>query len=134
MMGGSFCPTVMGLAKNNRGFGMSQIFVRKGPLDEVMLVVGHELGHVWTIPLKDQHDEEAKAFAFMLAWKDAIVEHDIAGLASSIRIGAPAENGLHNVALACVLDMKERGRDALAMYWDLLKRNLSVKRWVSADV
>ncbi|MEK7835220.1 MAG: hypothetical protein AAB298_03600, partial [Pseudomonadota bacterium] len=79
-------------------------FAVAGNLDEVMLVIGHELGHVLSPTLSNGRAEEAKAFAFEMAWANAIFTNDIAGLQSSINEAAlsmkPAQNGLHDLAFA----------------------------------
>ena len=37
---------IQGFAVNKKGFGVSEIFVKQAPLDELLLTIGHELGHV----------------------------------------------------------------------------------------
>lgn len=95
-------PGVVGLSINST----KEVFAVSGSLDEVMLTVGHEIGHVITPLLPDEHAEEAKAFAFEMAWAQAIFLHDIAGLRRSINQAAlgmkPASNGLHDLAFAFV--------------------------------
>jgi len=78
----------------------SEIFAVAGSMDEVMLTVGHELGHVIRERAKTSQEEEAKAFAFEAAWAKAILENDVAGLGASINAAAfsPARNGLHDIA------------------------------------
>ena len=94
---------IVGLSLNGAS---RQIFVVSGSLDEVMLVIGHELGHVVSLPLGNEQAEEAKAFSFEMAWARAIFTHDIAGLRISINEAAlsmkPAQNGLHDLAFAFV--------------------------------
>ncbi len=77
-----------------------EVFVAAGSMAEVMLAIGHELGHVVREPARTPQEEEAKAFAFEAAWARAIFENDIAGLRASINAAAlfPARNGLHDVA------------------------------------
>ena len=76
---------IVGLSLNGTS---RQIFVVAGSLDEVMLVIGHELGHVLSKPLHNEQAEEAKAFAFEMAWAQIIFTHDIAGLKASINQAA----------------------------------------------
>lgn len=94
---------IVGLSLNGTS---RQVFVAAGNLDEVMLVIGHELGHVFSPPLGNEQAEEAKAFAFEMAWARTIFLHDIAGLRNSINEAAlgmrPAQNGLHDMAFAFV--------------------------------
>src|SRR3989338_2377411 len=89
-------------SKGIQGFSVhltKEIVVKQNKLDVVMLVIGHELGHVLSPPLSNMHDEEAKAFAFELEWMKAIKQNNIANLAGNINIDfQPANNGLHDVA------------------------------------
>ena len=123
-LGGVWSEGIQGFALNSR----SSIFLREGPLDEVLLVAGHELGHVLTPQLPSMRDEEAKAFAFELAWMQAIHREDIAGLRGSIRLGAPARNGLHNVALDFVLGALRKGADALELFRSIAAGTLSASQ------
>ena len=77
-----------------------EIFVAAGKLDEVLLTLGHEIGHVIKKPARTVQEEEAKAFAFEAAWAKSIFDHDVAGLKNSINAAAlmPAKNGLHDAA------------------------------------
>lgn len=118
---------IQGFAINRKNLGnFSEIFVKKDFLDKTMLTLGHELGHVFTPPLRTIHDEEAKAFAFEIAWMKVIREENIGNLAQCITPDLPAENGIHNTAFAFVLSWLQKGMDAFTLYWDLVKRNLSV--------
>ena len=62
-----------------------RIFVRNGALDEVMLILGHEIGHIHTKQLPNIHDEEAKAFSFSIEWANKIREHNIGDLQENIK-------------------------------------------------
>ncbi len=114
--------TVVGLSLNSS----KQIFAVSGNLDEVMLVLGHELGHVITQVLPNRHVEEAKAFAFESAWANAIFEHDIGGLKGSINAAMlgmkPARNGLHDLAFEFVKSATMSGKDPLALHSELSGR------------
>ena len=113
---------VLGFAINRRHLGLiSEIFVKKDTLDRLMLTIGHELGHVLTRKLSNERDEEAKAFAFSLAWMKTIKENNIANLSTAIRLEPPAINGLHNVALDFVLDLIRNGREAFDVWMDLVR-------------
>ena len=76
--------------------------------------------------MPNKHDEEAKAFAFSLAWMKAIKENNIANLAASINLEKPARNGLHNIALDFVLKLTNAGRRAIDVYVELMKGNISI--------
>ena len=105
------------------------IFVRENDLDALMLVIGHEIGHVLTETLANSHDEEAKAFAFSIEWAKTIKEHDIANLGLNIKEAPdfqPARNGLHDVAFGFVDFMVKKGRKAMHLHDDLVKRYTSI--------
>ena len=98
-------------------------------LDALMVVVGHEIGHVLTKSLPNKHDEEAKAFAFSIEWAKTIKEHNIANLGLSIKDELdfrPARNGLHDVAFAFVDFMLKKGRKAIDLHSDLVRKYVSV--------
>ena len=106
-----------------------QIFVRENHLDVLMIVIGHEIGHVLTETLPNKHDEEAKAFAFSMEWAKTIKKHNIANLGMSIKDDIsfePARNGLHDVAFAFVDLMVKKGRKAIDLHRDLTKKYVSV--------
>ena len=120
-------PSTIGLSFNRRKYGLlSEIFIRNDSLARVMLTIGHELGHVLTETLDNQHDEEAKAYAFSLTWMKVIQQEDIAGLGNVIITERPAENGLHNVAFRFVEKMMRKGKDAGEIYIHFIERMLSV--------
>lgn len=111
---------VLGFAINRTGTGLaSEIFVRSDNLDRVMLVLGHEIGHVMNLSLNNIINEEAKAFAFTIAWMETIKEHDIAGIGKNIKLEAPATNGVHNVALEFVLNSIEEGIDCMKLFSEI---------------
>jgi len=108
-------PSITGFCFNKNGFGTSEIFVLQGELDHVMLTIGHEIGHCLSKSLNDPRDEEAKAFAFSLAWAKKIKEHNIGNLAMNIDLN-PAKNGIHDVALGFVFKLMKKGEEALDIY------------------
>ncbi len=112
---------IVGLSLNSTS--KKEIFAVAGNLDELMLVIGHELGHVLTPALSSQKAEEAKAFAFEMAWAQTIFLHDIAGLRNSINSAAlnmkPAANGLHDLAFAFVKAATAAGKEALQLHSQL---------------
>ena len=59
---------IQGFALNNS----KQIFVKNNELDSLMLTIGHEIGHVYTRCLTNNHDEEAKTFSFAMQWAKII--------------------------------------------------------------
>ena len=121
MFGTNWNDGIQGFAINRKDRGlMSEVFIKKGELDRIMLTIGHEIGHVLTIKKDNMLNEEAKAFAFSLAWMKAIKEKNIANLATSISLSRPAMNGVHNIALDFVLEQRAKGREALDIYYDII--------------
>lgn len=114
---GAWNEGIMGFSINTNGRGASNVFARADQLDRLMLTIGHEIGHVLTSALKNMHDEEAKAFAFSLAWMDAIRKNNIAGIGKNI-LPEPANNGLHDTAFAFVQALMKYGSSA----WDAFKQ------------
>ena len=122
-------PGIQGFAVNRKGKGYSCIFVKNNHLDALMLVLGHEIGHVITPRLPDLKDEEAKAFAFEMSWAKAIIEHNIAGLKGQFNVDfKPAANGIHNIAFGFVQSMINKGKDSLKLYWELVKGSVRVEK------
>ena len=123
---GSWNNGILGFSVNG---AEKRIFVRENHLDALMLVIGHEVGHVLTETLPNKHDEEAKAFAFSIEWAKTIKKHNIANLGLNIKDNIdfqPARNGLHDVALAFVDLMVKKGRKAMELHRDLTKNYLSI--------
>ena len=123
-----FAPAgVVGLSINRKEINaVSDIFILGGELDQVILTVGHELGHILTKPLKDKRDEEAKAFAFSFAWMKAIKERNIGELSSSLILDQPARNGLHDLAHNFVFNLLQKGKKALEIYLELIRGGLTL--------
>lgn len=121
--------------RNNGILGFSingkdkKIFVRENNLDILMIVIGHEIGHVLTETLSNKHDEEAKAFAFTIEWAKTIKEHNIADLGVNIKDELefkPAKNGLHDVAFSFVNFIIRKGKKAIELHDDLVKKYISI--------
>lgn len=127
-IGGRWNDGIQGFAINRKHIGhISEIFVIQGELDQLMLTIGHELGHVLTRKLNSPKDEEAKAFAFSIAWMKTIKENNIANLSTAITLERPAQNGLHNVALDFVLKLIKDGKQALDVYLELIRGFIGVE-------
>lgn len=106
-----------------------KVFVMENNLDSLMLVIGHEIGHVWTEALPNKHDEEAKAFAFSIEWSRTIKKNNVANLGLSIKENIdfqPARNGLHDVASSFVDFIVRKGKKPIDLHNDLVKRYISV--------
>lgn len=128
---GKWSEGIMGFAINKK---IPEIFVKENHLDQLMLTIGHEIGHVFTNSLTNKHNEEAKAFAFEVAWIKKITEHNIAGLQKSFRLDVtPARNGLHDVAFAHVKKWLKAGKKAIDIYWELVKGMLAVENTYTFD-
>ncbi len=125
--GGKFGPGIQGFALNRQGRGINEVFVRKNHLDQLMLTMGHEIGHVMSRTLSDDRDEEAKAFAFSVAWMEAIKENNIAGLAGSI-MPNPARNGLHDVAYEYLLELINKGKGAWQLFRELADGAITITK------
>ncbi|MBI4141123.1 hypothetical protein HY485_04775 [Candidatus Woesearchaeota archaeon] len=112
----------------NRGLkGISEVFVKKGLLDEVMVTLGHEIGHVISTTLNDVRDEEAKAFAFSIAWMRTIVDNNIAGLSNAINPN-PAKNGIHDVGFEFVQGQLQNKMSAFDIFLQLANGVLSITK------
>lgn len=122
---GAWSEGVQGFAINRNGKGINEIFAKRNHLDSLMLTIGHEIGHVMSFTLQDERDEEAKAFAFSMAWMKAIKENNIAGIADSIN-PKPAVNGVHDKAFEFVLGIAEEGSTAMEIFERLTRGELSV--------
>lgn len=115
-------PGILGLSINRSKEGLlSEILVKNDFLARVLLTVGHELGHVLTGPLDNPQDEEAKAYAFSLAWMKCIKENNIANLKEAIVTEIPAENGIHNIGFALVGKLMNAGKGAWEVYLEIIR-------------
>src|SRR3989338_3798868 len=120
--------STIGLSINRGAQGLlSEILVLNDTLPRVLLTLGHELGHVLTKTLGNAHDEEAKAYAFSLAWMNSIKEHNIANLADCIITESPAHNGLHNIAFNFINTLLNTGKDAWNIYTELITKTITIK-------
>lgn len=123
---GAWSNGILGFSLNGNE---KQIFARENRLDVLLIVIGHEMGHILTETLPNKLDEEAKAFAFTLGWAETIKKHNIAGLSSSIQNEfnfQPAKNGLHDAAFEFANLMVRKGRNALELFNDLSRSYTSI--------
>ncbi len=116
---------VQGFSINTNGKGINKVFVRANPLDKLMLTIGHEIGHVLTQSLSNPHDEEAKAFAFSIAWMNAVKDQNIAGIGNNI-LPEPAHNGLHDKAFAFVQWVIDNGTRAWDAFLQLARGEITI--------
>jgi hypothetical protein len=122
--GGEWSPNIQGFSIHRTG----EVVVRQNDLDVVMLVLGHEIGHVLSNPLTNVHDEEAKAFAFEMEWMKTIKENNIAGIGENINIDfTPANNGLHDVAFSFVKNLVSAGKRALDVFTELVNGEITMQ-------
>ena len=122
--------SIQGFAINRKPFSFSEVFVRQNCMDRAMVTLGHEIGHVLSKKLNNKRDEEAKAFAFSIAWLKAIKKHNIANLATCIRIGRPAENGIHDKALEFVDKLIMQGLEPMEIFYDVSNSQIKVDSYV----
>ncbi len=123
--GGRWSASIMGFSINRGLKGISEVFVKKGMLDEVMITLGHEIGHIISPTLNDVRDEEAKAFAFSIAWMRTIVENNIVGLNNAINPN-PAKNGIHDAGLEFVQEQLKNKMSAFDVFLQLTQGVLSI--------
>ncbi|MBI2661906.1 hypothetical protein HYX11_00410 [Candidatus Woesearchaeota archaeon] len=126
-------PNTVGLSINRSQQGLlSEIFILNDTLPRVLLTIGHELGHILTPALSNPHDEEAKAYAFSLAWMEIIKEHNIANLSHCIITETPADNGLHNISFNFVSKIIKTGKTAWETYQEIIKNILHLNPSLTA--
>ena len=132
--GGVWVPSIQGFSLNRNGKGINEIFVKKDALDSMMLTIGHEIGHVMTPSLNNSIDEEAKAFAFSLAWIETIRKHDIANLAAHISPN-PAKNGLHDRAFDFVVHIiNQEGKSAFQTFKEIANGEFKSEQIIECEV
>jgi hypothetical protein len=121
----NFRKGLQGFAINRKEQGqISEVVIKEDTIDRVMVILGHELGHVMSKRLNSKRDEEAKAFAFSMAWIKAIKEHNIAGLSTAVCIDRPARNGIHDFAHGFVINMIQSGKKAIDIFKGLISGEL----------
>jgi len=122
---GTFSPAVQGFAVNSNSRAANKIFIKQNYLDSLMLTIGHEIGHIMSHTLPDETDEEAKAFAFSMAWMEAIKQNNIAGIAECIS-PRPAKNGIHDKAFELVIEQAEQGKKAMEIFKEIVQGKISI--------
>lgn len=126
--GGSWNKGIQGFSVNHEGRQPSLVIVKEEDLDKVMITVGHEIGHVMAKRLDNKIDEEAKAFAFELAWINALFTENIAGLRASLNVTPqPANNGVHDVGFNFVLKQLMHDQEPLDVFDALSRKEISVE-------
>ena len=125
--GGRWNAGIQGFSINRGLKGVSEVFVKKAMLDEVMITLGHEIGHVISPTLNDVRDEEAKAFAFSIAWMRTIVDNNIAGLSNAINPN-PAKNGIHDAGFEFVQEQLKNKMSAFDVFMQLADGVLSITK------
>jgi hypothetical protein len=99
--------------------GTQSIFVLEAPLDEIMVTIGHEIGHLLARSADNPQDEEAKAMAFSIAWARTIKEHNIGGLADNLVVPTPARNGVHDKAWEFIQGLIKAGENPMGLFYQL---------------
>jgi len=116
---------ILGFSINNQI--LNKIYIMENDLALLMLTIGHEIGHVLSPSLPNKKLEEAKAFAFELAWARIIVEHDIAFLSKAIKLFPnPAKNGIHDSAFEFVLEKIKKGKKPMEIYEELVRNGITL--------
>ena len=116
---------LQGFAINRKEHGqMSEVVIKENTMDRVMVILGHELGHVMSRRINNSRTEEAKAFAFSIAWIQAIKKHNIANLSTAVCIDRPAKNGIHDVAHEFVVKNIQAGKKAIDVFKKIITGEL----------
>ena len=117
---------VLGFAYNH-GFGNRGVYVRRNHLDILFVVLGHEIGHVLSKQMEPIEREEAKAYAFQLAWVEAIVSFDILGLKNSINPNEwrPPKDSEHEKALEFVTGKIREGMKPIDVFNSLISGKMN---------
>jgi hypothetical protein len=98
------------------------IYVLHDSLLNMMLTLGHEIGHILTAPRQNRITEEAKAYSFEIMWLSRMKDNNILELGHIIdlsRLGTPAANGIHDVAFRWVNSFLMDGKTAFEIYKDI---------------
>ena len=112
---------LQGFAVNRKEQGqISDVVVKQNTMDRVMVILGHEIGHVMSRRLNDARSEEAKAFAFSMEWIKQIKKHNIAGLSCSVCNDRAANNGIHDKALEFVINQIQEGKKPMQIVRELV--------------
>jgi hypothetical protein len=120
-LGGQWSPGILGFCNHRT----KSIFVMENNFAELLLTIGHEIGHLLSDPLPDLVDEEAKAMAFASAWAQTIHDNNIGNLGAHIQMHQPAQNGVHNIASNFVNNMLEDGSIAMDVFEQLSRKYIS---------
>jgi hypothetical protein len=122
---GESSSSVLGFSLNRvKQKGLNQVFVKEGSMELVLVVLGHEIGHVLSKPLRNIQDEEAKAFAFEYAWVETIMQYNFGGVSNALQVPIPAQNGLHDAASSFVLEIMKTGKRAMQIFKNLIHGEL----------
>jgi len=113
-----FGKTTLGVSLNRFPF-ISDVLLKENAVPQLLLTAGHEIGHVLSEPMDNAFLEEAKAYAFMLAWLRTIKENNIAGVGEFVKLSPPAKNGIHDRALNFVLDAVASGKNPLNLFEEI---------------
>jgi hypothetical protein len=125
----SWSRDIQGFALNRKHMDdFSNVFVKENPLDMLILTIGHEIGHCLSTAKNDILLEEAKAFAFELAWMKIIHKFDIMGLRKNMNLNIlnPTANGVHNVALNFVKSQLNFNREPMDVFKKIIKDEVKI--------
>jgi len=97
------------------------VFIREDCLVNVMQVIGHEIGHLMSRRLTDMVNEEAKAYAFKIAWCNIIQNNRIAGLGKEImKMPIPSYDIEHYSAFKFVTKRIKEGYSPRNLFEDFI--------------
>jgi hypothetical protein len=105
------------------------VYILYDTLVNMMLTLGHEIGHILTPARHNKITEEAKAYAFEIIWISKIKELNIFSLSDQIdlsNLGTPAANGIHDAAFMWVNSFMMEGKTAKEIYEDIIKGELMI--------
>ncbi len=120
-------PGVRGVTLNRRHLGqITNIIIKEDEFAKIMLTIGHELGHAISLPLVDDINEEAKAFAFQVAFMHSLHEYNVANMRNCINLDFnPATNGIHNVAFNHVSRLITNGTKPLEIFRGIVQKQIT---------
>lgn len=108
-------------SKHYASWNFDQVaYVLEGNLFKVMKVIGHEIGHLVERPMINPVVEEAKAYAFEMAWGRVVQGNDIGGLRNTTiaNLRMPNANP-HAEAAMLVKEMVEAGYNPLDLFYEI---------------
>ncbi|MEK6910349.1 MAG: hypothetical protein AABW82_01095 [Nanoarchaeota archaeon] len=109
-------------------YDSSEAVVRENSFVDIMSVAGHELGHAFSERLVGDISEEAKAYAFEMAWSETIAKYNVGGLGDKVlemmlRTPDAERSPIHYRAHQKVMDLSKK-MPAIQVYEDIKSRRI----------